>query len=184
MKIWISAMALALSSAYAQAIDLSAPGGGTLEVRQDPGGRVVVTSNHWRLEFDVANGGVLDTVTFPRGTGRNLLTRPFATYVDQWSDGNSPRTEFHMSRQGDTARLEFTGALGAAGRVAAPIRFETVWTITPFTVKVDQTLRLDSDIRASIVGIGAMSLRADIDECGWRIGPGDMPEKASSTGTY
>jgi len=183
MKKWISAMALAFSAAYSQTIDLSAPGGGALDVRQDPGRRVVVTSDHWRLEFDTSNGGVLDTVAFPRGTGRNLLTRPFATYVDQWSDGNSPLTEFHLLRQGDTARLEFTGALGAAGRVVAPIRFETVWTITPFTVKVDQTLRFDSDIRASSVGIGSMSLRADIDECGWRIGPGDMPENASSTGT-
>jgi hypothetical protein len=90
----VSAMALAFSAAYSQTIDLSAPGGGALDVRQDPGRRVVVTSDHWRLEFDTSNGGVLDTVAFPRGTGRNLLTRPFATYVDQWSDGNSPLTEF------------------------------------------------------------------------------------------
>jgi hypothetical protein len=172
---------LLLAASGAFALDLHAPGGGPLNLRQTPDGRVIVASDSWRLEFDLTRGGALDTIAFPHGSGGNLLTRPFTTYVDGWSDTDAPRAEFHSSRQGDILRLEFSGSLAAAGRVAGPARFQTVWTITPFTVKVDQTLRFDADLPASTVGIGSTALRADIDEYGWRVGPADVPEGSAST---
>ena len=170
-----------LAAAGAFALDLHSPGGGPLDLRQTPEGRVVVASDSWRLEFDLTRGGALDTIVFPHGSGGNLLTRPFTTYIDGSSDTNASRTEFHSSRHDDILRLEFSGSLAAAGRVAGPVRFQTVWTITPFTVKIDQTLHLNADLAASTVGVGSTALRSDIDEYGWRTGPADAPEGSKIT---
>jgi hypothetical protein len=164
------------AGASAAVPDLQTPGSGPLTVEETPGDRVKVTTDHWRMEFDLRNGGALDSIVFFHGSGKNVLVQPFRTYMDAWSDYDAPRTTFHSSRQGSVATLEFTGALGAPGRTEGPAQFHTVWTISPLTVRVDQTLRLSSDVSATTVGIGSTAVRGDLNEYGIRTGPADLPD--------
>ena len=173
---WIAALTLLLGPAWAAAVDLHAPGGGRLNLREPANGRIVVTSDFWRLEFDVRNGGALDAVVFLHGSGRNVLTRPRRTYLDGWSDWNAPETAVRSSIEDNIARIEFSGVLGGPGRVEGPVRYQTTWTITPFTVRADHTIRLGADLPASTVGIGSTAVRGDLNEFGLRIGPADAPE--------
>ncbi len=162
--------------------DLQVPGGGSLNVEELRGDRVKVTADHWQLEFDIRNGGALDSVVFFHGSGKNVLARPLRTYIDGWSDYDAPQTAFRSSRQGNVVILEFAGAMAASGRVDGPAQFRTVWTISPLTVRVDQTLRLSSDIPASTVGIGSTAVRGDLNEYGLRTGPADVPDGSKTIG--
>ena len=140
------------AGANAAVPDLQVPGSGPLNVEEVRGDRVTATTDHWRMEFDLRNGGALDSIVFFHGSGKNVLARPFRTYMDAWCDYDAPRTAFRSSRQGNVATLEFTGTLGAPGRIEGPAQFRTVWTISPLTVRVDQTLRLSSDVSVLTVG--------------------------------
>lgn len=92
---------LATASALASAaVDFQAPGGGTVSVEALEGNRVKATSDYWRLEFDLRNGGMLDSIVFIHGSGKNLLVKPLRTFVDGWSDSNAPHTAFQSSRDG------------------------------------------------------------------------------------
>ncbi len=164
------------AGASAAVPDLHVPGSGPLNVEEVRGDRVKVTTDHWRMEFDLRNGGALDSIIFFHGSGKNVLARPFRTCMDAWCDYDAPRTAFRSSRQGNVATLEFTGTLGAPGRIEGPAQFRTVWTISPLTVRVDQTLRLSSDVSVRTVGIGSTAVRGDLDEYGVRTGPADVPD--------
>ena len=54
--------------------------------------RVKVTTDFWRVEFDLRSGGALDTTVFPRGSGKNLLMKPCRAHVDELSDWNVAET--------------------------------------------------------------------------------------------
>ena len=157
--------------------DLQAPGGGPIWVESVAGDRVTVVSDYWRLEFDLRNGGALDTIVFQHGSRRNLLVEPFHTYVDDWGDRNAPAVSFRQKRTVDMVRLEFSGKMGALGRVAGPVEFETVWTLSGFVARADHTIRLAEDLMVSTVGIASTALRADLDEFGLRAGPADDPDR-------
>ena len=104
------------------------------------GDRVKVTSDYWRLEFDLRNGGTLDAVVFPHGLGRNLLVNPLRTFVDAWSDRDAPSTQFRSSREGNVERLEFSGQMAAAGRQPGPVAFRTDWlALSTSTVTTSST---------------------------------------------
>ncbi|HWQ55389.1 MAG TPA: DUF6259 domain-containing protein [Bryobacteraceae bacterium] len=180
MKYLLAFLLVAIASTAAMP-DLRAPGAGELKVTEGQG-RVVVSSRWWSLGFDLANGGTLDRIVFPYASGDNVLVRPFRTYIDQWSDADSPHTEFSRSQEGNMVRLEFTGTLGAAGRVQGQVTHRTIWTITPLTVRVDHTLRLAADLSASTVGIGCTAVRGDLNEFGLRTGPPDAPEGSKTIG--
>lgn len=171
-----------LPASRAAVPDLQVPGTGALTVENLRGKRVRVTTDNWRIEFDLQNGAALDSIVFPHGSGRNVLARPFRTYVGQWSDQYASQTAFHASRQGNVATLEFSGTLAAPGRIEGPVRFATVWTISPLTVRVDQTLRLAADLSASTVGIGSTAIRSDLDEYGLRTSPADVPDGSKTIG--
>ncbi len=157
---------------------IQAPGGGDLRVQRHAGDRIQVASAYWRLEFDLRNGGALDTVVFPHGSGRNLLAEPFRTHVDGWSDWNAPEVQSRVSQDGNVVQLVFSGSMAGAGRVAGPVGFETTWTLSPFVVRADHKLRFGAGLRAREVGIGSASLRADLDEFGLRPGnPADDTDK-------
>src|SRR5208337_1782660 len=104
MRIRAFALSLAFASlaaagpAPSNAIDFSAPGGGSIDLQTDPGNRAVVRSQYWRLEFDLRNGGVLDTIVFLHGSGKNLLLQPLVTSVGPWSDRNAPAVTLNSSR--------------------------------------------------------------------------------------
>ena len=172
----VAALALFASAAQSAPVDFRAPGGGRLDVKELANGRLAVYSDFWRLEFDVHNGGALDTIVFVHGSGKNLLVQPFRTYLDGWSDWNAPQTAVRSSLRDNIARIEFSGILGAPGRVEGPVRYQTTWTITPFSVRADHTIRLNADLPASNVGIGSTAVRGDLNEFGLRIGPADAPE--------
>lgn len=157
---------------------LQAPGGGALRIDRRSSDRVRVASEYWRLEFDLRNGGVLDTVVFPNGSGKNLLVEPFRTYVDGWSDAGSPEVRTGGSQQGNVVQLVFSGSMGAAGRTPGPATFETTWTLSPFIVRADHKLRFSADVEASRVGVGCATLRSDLNEFGFRPGnPADDTDK-------
>jgi len=169
---------LTLSSALLGAtLDFQAPGGGSIRVEAAEGDRVKVTSDYWRLEFDLRNGGTLDTVIFLHGSGKNLLVRPLRTFVDAWSDRDAPNTQFRTSREGNVERLEFSGQMAATGRQPGPVAFRTVWTISPFLVRADHTIRISGNVTASAVGIGSTALRPDLNEFGVRMGPIDDTDR-------
>jgi len=101
---------------------------------------VSVRSDYWRLEFDLRNGGTLDTIVFPHGSGKNLILDPARTGVDQWSDRDAPSVAVASSSKDNVVRLEFSGQLASAGRQPGPVGFRTAWTISPFVVRADHTL--------------------------------------------
>ena len=107
---------LAFTSVLAASPDFQAPGGGSIRVEPVERDRVNVTSDYWRLEFDLRNGGILDGIVFLHGSRKNLLVEPLRTYVDAWSDSNAPNTQFRSSREGNVERLEFSGQMAASGR--------------------------------------------------------------------
>ncbi|MGO9239577.1 MAG: DUF6259 domain-containing protein [Bryobacteraceae bacterium] len=181
MRIRAFALCLAFVSlaaagpAPASGIDFSAPGGGSIDLQTDPGNRAVVRSQYWRLEFDLRNGGVLDTIVFLHGSGQNLLLQPLVTSVGPWSDRNAPAVTLDSSRQGNLLRLEFSGRLAAVGRQAGPVAFRTVWTISPFMVRADHTLVFSQEVPTATLSIGSTTVRRDLDEYGVRVGPADDP---------
>jgi hypothetical protein len=170
----------AAAPVLAGAPDFSAPGGGEIQLQTDEGNRVVVQSQYWRLEFDLRNGGVLDTIVFPHGSGQNLLLQPLVTSVGGWSDRDAPTVTLRSSTQGNLLKLEFSGRLAAVGRQAGPVGFRTTWTISPFMVRADHTLIFSQEVPAASVSIGSTTLRRDLDEFGLRIGPGDDPDPGQS----
>jgi len=156
--------------------DLTAPGGGRIHSQTQPGNRVVVTSDYWRLEFDLRNGGALDTIVFPHGSGKNLLVEPFRTAVDRWSDRDAPAVTVRSSTGNNVLKLEFAGRLATAGRQTGPVGFRTIWTLTPFTVRADHTLIFDAPVTASSVAVGSTTVRRDLNEFGLRGGPAEDPD--------
>jgi hypothetical protein len=165
------------ATAAGRTFDIQAPGGGSVKVEPFEGDRVKVTSDYWRLEFDLRNGGILDSIVFLHGSGKNLLVKPLRTFVDGWSDANAPHTAFRSSREGNTETLEFSGQMATAGRQSGSVAFQTTWTISPFVVRADHTIRLSEDLMASAVGVGNLELRRDLDEFGVRVGPADDPDR-------
>ena len=157
--------------------NFQAPGGGPVNVEVIPGERVTVTSDYWRLEYDLHNGGVLDSIVFLHGSGRNLLVQPFRTAVDQWSDANAPHVEYRSSREGDVLRLEFSGQMATADRKPGAVGFETTWTLSPFIVRADHKLRFSESLRVSTVDIASTSVLPQLDEYGLRVGPTDDPDE-------
>ena len=155
--------------------NFQAPGGGAINVEVTPGERVTVTTDYWKLEYDLRSGGVLDSIVFLHGSGRNLLLQPFRTSVDQWSDLNAPRVEYRSSRDGDVVHLEFSGQMATADRKPGPVGFETTWTLSPFIVRADHRLRFSESLRVSTVEIGSTAVRPQLTEFGLRIGPSDDP---------
>ena len=173
---------LALTSALLGAgIDFQAPGGGSIRVEAAKSDRVKVTSDYWRLEFDVRNGGALDTVVFPHGSGKNVLTEAFRAYVDNWSDRNAAETAVRLSQEDNVARLVFSGKMAAAGRVPGPVGFECAWTLSPFVVRADYTLQFSADFAASSVGVAATALRSDLNEFSVRPGLTEGLERMQRT---
>ena len=171
--LWIAAG----SALLAGPADYQAPGGGSIQLQAEEGNRVKVTSDYWRLEFDLRNGGALDTIVFPHGSGRNLVRKPFETAVDRWSDRNAPSVEMKSSNQGNVLRLEFSGRMGAAGRQPGPVAFRTTWILSPFMARADHTLVFSEDVMASSVDIGTTAVRGDLNEFGLRTGPTDDPDR-------
>lgn len=175
--LFLSFLLAAVSVLAGATVDLQAPGGGSVVVEPMEGNRVKVTTSYWRLEFDLRNGGVLDSIVFLHGSGKNLLVKPLRTSVDDLSDSNAPNTEFHSSREGNIERLEFSGQMAMAGRQPGTVAFRTTWTISPFLVRADHSLRFSEDFRASAVGVGSMALRSDLNEFGVRGGPTDDADR-------
>jgi hypothetical protein len=157
-------------------LGVQTPGGGAVTLERVEGSRVKVISDYWRLEFDLNNGGILDTIVFLHGSGTNLLRKPLRTSVDGWSENDAPQTTFHSSQEGNVIRLEFAGQMGAAGHKAGPVGFHATWTISPFVVRVDHTIRLVEDLMASSVAVGSFAVRPDLNEFGLRTGPADDPD--------
>ena len=176
MKVIFASSFAACAAVLAGAnLDVRAPGGGTVTLERLPG-RARVTSDYWRLEFDLNNGGVLDTIVFPHGSGSNLLRKPLRSSVDEWSDYDAPETLFKSSQEENVIQLEFTGQMGSTGRKAGPAGFHTTWTISPFVVRVDHGIRVAEDLMASKVAVGSFALRPDLNEFGLRTGPADDPD--------
>jgi hypothetical protein len=171
-------VALALAPAvYGALPDFQAPGGGDVKLGIDEGNRITVASDYWRIEFDLRNGGVLDSVVFPHGTGRNVLTEPMVSYVDGWRDAYAPGVEVKTSNNGNVLRIVFSGRMSAPGRQAGPVAFRTEWVLSPFVARASHTLEFSEDMTASRVGIGSFAVRRDLDEFGLRAGPGDDPDR-------
>jgi hypothetical protein len=168
--------ALAVLTAGELPRDLTAPGGGQIRMQTDQGNRVVVSSDYWRLEFDLRNGGTLDTIAYPHGSGKNLLVQPFRTSVGHWSDRDAPSTAVSSSLRDNVLKLEFAGRLSTTGRQTGPVGFRTVWTISPFTVRADHVLIFDEPVTASSVAIASATVRRDLNEFGVRGGPAEDPD--------
>lgn len=173
----VTAALVSVAAGWAQEADLQAPGGGSIGLETVAGERVTVTTNYWRLSFDLRSGGALDTIVFPHGSGENLLVRHWRVYVGDWEVARSPAVEVRSSRQRDLIRLEFSGRMGDAGRRPAPVAFETVWTLSPFVARVDHKLRFLEDVSVSRVGIGSWAVRRRLDEWGLRVGLADDPDR-------
>lgn len=157
--------------------DVQAPGGGDTRIEIAQRDRIRAASAYWRVEFDLRNGGVLDTIVFPHGSGVNLLVEPLASYVDQWSDSNAAGVEVRSSEQGKVLHLEFTGRMAATGRAPGPVEFVTAWTLSPFVIRADHTLRFAEDTPARTVGIASTAVRGELDEFGLRVGFTDDPDR-------
>ena len=157
--------------------NFQAPGGGSVGMEVIPGERIIASSDYWRLEYDLRNGGVLDSIVFLHGSGRNLLVQPFRTSVDQWSDANAPHVEYRSSREGDVLRLEFSGQMATADRKPGPVAFETAWTLSPFIVRADHKIQFSENLRVSTVDIASTSVLSQLNEFGLRVGPTDDPDE-------
>ncbi|HSB13996.1 MAG TPA: DUF6259 domain-containing protein [Bryobacteraceae bacterium] len=174
--------ALFCTVSFAQAPQIQAPGGGSIQLDTSPGDRVKVTTDYWHLEFDLRNGGALDTIVFKHGSGNNLLLAPFRTYVDRWCAANAPKTDFRPSRNGDIVTLEFSGRMAAAGRNPGPVEFVTTWTLSPFVARADYKLRFLEDAMVSKAGVVSTSLRRELNEWGLRVGMTDDPDRRKMAG--
>lgn len=144
--------------------DFHSPGGGSIHLDAPVKDRVKVTTDYWRLEFDLRSGGALDTIVFPHGSGKNLLKKPFRAHVNELSDWNAVETALESSQEGDVVRLVFSGTMAAIGRVPGPVGFESVWTLSPFVVRADCTLKFAEHMTASSVGVASTALRSDLNE--------------------
>jgi hypothetical protein len=144
--------------------DFHSPGGGSIHLDASVKDRVKVTTDYWRLEFDLRSGGALDTIVFPHGPGKNLLKKPFRAHVDELSDWNAVETALESSQEGDVVRLVFSGTMAAIGRVPGPVGFESVWTLSPVVVRADCTLKFAEHMTASSVGVASTALRSDLNE--------------------
>ncbi len=89
-------LAAALSAAQPPRYD--APGGGSTQLDKSAQDRIKVSTDYWRLEFDIRNGGMLDTIVFPHGSGSNLLLTPASLAVDGWTAARSPRVDVRSSQ--------------------------------------------------------------------------------------
>jgi hypothetical protein len=165
------------AGAVAAEANLEAPGGGPIRVEEQPGERITVTTNYWRLGFDLQSGGALDTIVFPHASGRNVLVRPFRIYVNDWEAAYTPKLEVRRREQGGLVRLSFAGRLASSGRTAAPVEFETSWVLSPFVARVDYKLRFLEDVAAARVGVGSTAVRRELDEWGLRVGLTDDPDR-------
>lgn len=165
------------AGAVAAEANLEAPGGGPIRVEEQPGERITVTTNYWRLGFDLQSGGALDTIVFPHASGRNVLVRPFRIYVNDWEAAYTPKLEVRRLEQGGLVRLSFAGRLASSGRTAAPVEFETSWVLSPFVARVDYKLRFLEDVAAARVGVGSTAVRRELDEWGLRVGLTDDPDR-------
>jgi hypothetical protein len=150
---------------------LQAPGSGTVRLEKMGDDKVQVSSHYWILEFDLKNGGVLKSIVFPHGSGKNLLLDSLSSSVGPWSERNSPTTNFASSRDGDVLQLTFSGAMAKPDRLAGPVEYETQWSISGFTVRLDQRIRLKEEMNISTAAIGSLTLRGELDEFGLRRGP-------------
>jgi len=177
LLVWLPCLTAtpAAAEAVAETPNLQAPGGGAVEVSVTPGDRVEATSDYWRLRFDLHNGGALSSIVFRHGSGRNVLLKPFRTYVDDWETRYAPATRFTRSGQGSVVRLEFSGGMAKAGGENGPLRFHTTWTLSPYVVRADHQIEFTRDLEVRTVGIGSTVVRAELDEYGWRTGPADDP---------
>jgi len=168
---------LCATAAASRSHDVSAPGGGTVRLAVAEKDRVKVSSDYWWLEFDLRNGGRLDTILFPHGSGKNVLAAPLCTYVDHWSDGSAPEPRFRSEKKGEVLTLEFSGHLGTVGREPGPVEFQTRWTLSPFVARAEHTLRFTGDLMVRRVGIASTAVRRDMDEWGLRVGLTDDPDR-------
>ncbi|MCW5980756.1 MAG: hypothetical protein KIT09_21930 [Bryobacteraceae bacterium] len=166
------ALLLIASPALAR-LPAQAPGGGPVRLELQQGRRAKVTTNYWRMEFDLTRGGALDTIVFPHGSGRNLLREPFRTYVDGWSDADAPRVSVESSEDQGVARLVFSGTLASSDRSPGAIAYRTTWTLSPFAIRADHLLSFPRGLKVSTVGIASTSVRGDLDEYGLRAGPAE-----------
>jgi hypothetical protein len=139
-------------------------------------GKVRVSSPFWNLEFDLGRGGVLDSIVFPHGSGKNLLQEPISSAVGAWSEKNASATTFASTREGDVLQLKFSGAMATADRHSSPVEFESLWSISGFTVRLDQKLIFKEDLRLTKVAVGCTTLRGDLNEFGLRPGPDADPD--------
>lgn len=161
----------------AKAPDFRAPGGGAVNLVDHDNGKISVTSDYWRLEFDPHRGGVLDSIVFLQGSGKNLLVRPFQTYVDGWSDENCPNVDIHSSRQDNIVRLSFSGQLSTSDGKPGPVEFQTTWMLSPFVIRADHKLLFSQGLAVSSVGIGSTAIRPELSDFGLRIAsPVDDPD--------
>ena len=144
-------------------LDFHAPGGGPIHLEVAAGDRVTVSSDYWRLEFDLRSGGALSSIVFPHGSGRNLLRAPFRSYVGEWVDTNAPQVELRSAEEGGLVRLVFSGRLAGAGRAPGPVEFQTAWTLSPFVARADHTLRFPEDVPAARVGIASTTVRPELN---------------------
>lgn len=170
---WVFVLGLDTWASPWTVADFQAPGGGSLKLETQAGNRVKVYSPNWHLEFDLQNGGILDTIVFPHGSGKNLLLKPFHTTVGTWADCFAPSTDFRSSKEGQILRLEFAGQMGTPDRLPGPVQYQTIWMLTPFTVRVEHKLLFRQDLSSKSVGIGSFSVRRDLSEIGLRVGPAD-----------
>ncbi len=170
---WLFGLGLDIWASPGTVADFQAPGGGSLKLETQAGNRVKVYSPNWHLEFDLLNGGILDTIVFPHGSGKNLLLKPFHTTVGAWADCFAPSTDFRSSKEGQVLRLEFAGQMATPDRLPGPVQYQTIWMLTPFTVRVEHKLLFRQDFSSKSVGIGSFSVRPDLSEFGLRVGPAD-----------
>lgn len=153
----------------AKVLDFRAPGGGAINLADHNDGKISVTSDYWVLEFDPHRGGVLDSIVFLHGSGKNLLVTPFQTNVDGWSDENCSHVEVHSSKQDNIVRLSFSGQLSSADGKPGPVGFQTTWTLSAFVIRADHKLLFNQGRAVSSVGIGSTAIRPELSDFGLRI---------------
>lgn len=148
----------------------------SLQSSETADGRIEVTSPYWTLSYHRVHGGVLDTVIFPYGTGRNALVAPFITSVDRYSDVGE--TAPRITMRGNDRRIEITteGLLRDAVGETSGVAYHHVWNITERYVRVETTLDFPRDCDVSTVGVGDVAVRPDLIEFGVRPGAHADPD--------